>query len=168
MLKEFKEFALKGNVMDLAIGVIIGGAFQSIVVIIGGAFQSIVNSLVNDIIMPIINSMTGKMDFSEMTFNIGNSVVKYGSFISAVVNFLIVAFTLFAVLRYINRLNKKLEEAKKNEKLAKLNKLADVRKGIFKKLSKEEETAEEAEEEPETKLCPYCLSEIPYNIVLQN
>ena len=74
MLKEFKEFALKGNVMDLAIGVIIGGAFQSIV-----------NSLVNDIIMPIINSMTGKMDFSEMTFNIGNSVVKYGSFISAVV-----------------------------------------------------------------------------------
>lgn len=151
MLKEFKEFALKGNVMDLAIGVIIGGAFQSIV-----------NSLVNDIIMPIINSMTGKMDFSEMTFNIGNSVVKYGSFISAVVNFLIVAFTLFAVLRYINRLNKKLEEAKKNEKLAKLNKLADVRKGIFKKLSKEEETAEEAEEEPETKLCPYCLSEIPY------
>ena len=151
MLKEFKEFALKGNVMDLAIGVIIGGAFQSIV-----------NSLVNDIIMPIINSMTGKMDFSEMTFNIGNSVVKYGSFISAVVNFLIVAFTLFAVLRYINRLNKKLEEAKKNEKLAKLNKLADVRKGIFKKLSKEEETAEESGEEPETKLCPYCLSEIPY------
>ena len=151
MLKEFKEFALKGNVMDLAIGVIIGGAFQSIV-----------NSLVNDIIMPIINSMTGKMDFSEMTFSIGNSVVKYGSFISAVVNFLIVAFTLFAVLRYINRLNKKLEEAKKNEKLAKLNKLADVRKGILKKLSKEDETAEEAEEEPETKLCPYCLSEIPY------
>ena len=151
MLKEFKEFALKGNVMDLAIGVIIGGAFQSIV-----------NSLVNDIIMPIINSMTGKMDFSEMTFNIGNSVVKYGSFISAVVNFLIVAFTLFLVLRYINRLNKKLEEAKKNEKLAKLNKLADVRKGIFKKLSKEEEITEEVEEEPETKLCPFCLSEIPY------
>jgi large conductance mechanosensitive channel len=151
MLKEFKEFALRGNIMDMAIGVIIGGAFQSIV-----------NSLVNDIIMPIINSMTGKMDFSEMTFNIGNSVVKYGSFISAVVNFLIVAFTLLAVLRYINRLNKKLEEAKKNEKLAKLNKLADVRKGIFKKLSKEEETAEESEEEPETKLCPYCLSEIPY------
>ena len=151
MLKEFKEFALKGNVMDLAIGVIIGGAFQSIV-----------NSLVNDIIMPIINSMTGKMDFSEMTFTIGNSVVKYGSFISAVVNFLIVAFTLFLVLRYINRLNKKLEEAKKNEKLAKLNKLADVRKGIFKKLSKEEEITEEVEEEPETKLCPFCLSEIPY------
>ena len=153
MLKEFKEFALKGNVMDLAIGVIIGGAFQSIV-----------NSLVNDIIMPLINSMTGKMDFSEMTFNIGNSVVKYGSFISAVVNFLIVAFTLFLVLRYINRLNRKLEEAKKNERLAKLNKLSDVRKGIFKKFSKEDETVEEESEaeEPETKLCPFCLSEIPY------
>ena len=151
MLKEFKEFALKGNVMDLAIGVIIGGAFQSIV-----------NSLVNDIIMPIINSMTGKMDFSEMTFNIGNSVVKYGSFISAIVNFLIVAFTLFLVLRYINRLNRKLEEAKKNERLAKLNKLADVKKGLFKKFSKEEEKTEDVEEEPETKLCPFCLSEIPF------
>lgn len=151
MLKEFKEFALKGNVMDLAIGVIIGGAFQSIV-----------TSLVNDIIMPIINSMTGKMDFSEMTFTIGNSVVKYGSFITAIVNFLIVAFTLFIVLRHINRLNERLEAAKKSERLAKLNKLADVKKGIFKKLSKEEENVEEVEEEPETKLCPFCLSEIPY------
>ena len=86
MLKEFKEFALKGNVMDLAIGVIIGGAFQSIV-----------SSLVDDIIMPIINSLTGKMDFSELTFSIGNSVVKYGSFVSAVVNFLIVAFSLYGI-----------------------------------------------------------------------
>ena len=151
MLKEFKEFALKGNVMDLAIGVIIGGAFQSIV-----------NSLVNDIIMPIVNSMTGKMDFSEMTFNIGNSVVKYGSFISAVVNFLIVAFTLFLVLRHINKLNQRIEEAKKNERLAKLNKIVDVKKGLFKKFSKEDEKPEETEEEPETKFCPYCLSEIPY------
>ena len=152
MLKEFKEFALKGNVMDLAIGVIIGGAFQSIV-----------NSLVNDIIMPIINSMTGKMDFSEMTFNIGNSVIKYGSFISAVVNFLIVAFTLFMVLRYINRLNKRLEEAKKSEMAEKLTRLTNVKKGIFKKGSdnSKEEIAEEAVE-PETKLCPFCLSEIPY------
>ena len=141
MLKEFKEFALKGNVMDLAIGVIIGGAFQSIV-----------NSLVNDIIMPIINSMTGKMDFSEMTFNIGNSVIKYGSFISAVVNFLIVAFTLFMVLRYINRLNKRLEEAKKSEMAEKLTRLTNVKKGIFKKGSdnSKEEIAEEAVE-PETK-----------------
>lgn len=150
MLKEFKEFALKGNVMDLAIGVIIGGAFQSIV-----------TSLVNDIIMPIINSMTGKMDFSEMTFNIGNSVIKYGSFISAVVNFLIVAFTLFMVLRYINRLNKRLEEAKKSEMAEKLNRLTNVKKGLFKKESKEEEKVEETVE-PETKLCPFCLSEIPY------
>lgn len=151
MLKEFKEFALKGNVMDLAIGVIIGGAFQSIV-----------SSLVDDIIMPIINSLTGKMDFSELTFSIGNSVVKYGSFISAVVNFLIVAFTLFMVLRYINRLNKKLDEAKKNERLAKLNKLANVKNGLFKKSSKKEVNDETIEEEPETKLCPFCLSEIPY------
>lgn len=128
MLKEFKEFALKGNVMDLAIGVIIGGAFQSII-----------SSLVDDIIMPLINSLTGKMDFTDLVFKIGNSSVKYGSFISAVVNFLIVAFTLFLVMRYLNKLSKKLEEVKT--------------KGV-----------EEAEAgEPETKVCPHCLNEVPYH-----
>ena len=150
MLKEFKEFALKGNVMDLAIGVIIGGAFQSIV-----------NSLVNDIIMPLVNSLTGKVDFSDLVFTVGNSSVKYGAFISAIVNFLIVAFTLFFVLRYINKLNKRLEEAKKNEMLEKLGK---VRNGLFKKGAKADVTEEVTEVvvEPDTKLCPYCLSEIPY------
>ena len=147
MLKEFKEFALKGNVMDLAIGVIIGGAFQSIV-----------SSLVNDIIMPLINSFTGKMDFSDLVFTIGNSSIKYGSFISAVVNFLIVAFTLFLVLRYINRLNKRIEEAKKNEMM---ERLGTIKKGIFKKASTDE-VVEEVVEKPDTKLCPHCLSEIPY------
>lgn len=148
MLKEFKEFALKGNIMDLAIGVIIGGAFQSIV-----------NSLVNDIIMPIINSLTGKMDFSDLMFTIGNSSVRYGAFISAVVNFLIVAFTLFLVIRYINKLNRKLEEAKKQEMLSKLS----IKKKIFKKDSEEDEKETILSEEPTTKLCPYCLTEIPYH-----
>ncbi len=144
MLKEFKEFALKGNIMDLAIGVIIGGAFQSIV-----------NSLVNDIIMPLINSVTGKMDFSDLVFSIGNSSVKYGSFISAVINFLIVAFTLFLVIKYINKLNRKIEEAKKIE-MAKLV-------GKTRLFGKGKEVTEEIQEtEPDTKLCPYCLSEIPY------
>lgn len=147
MLKEFKEFALKGNIIDLAIGVIIGGAFQSIV-----------NSLVNDIIMPLINIVTGKMDFSDLAFTIGNSSIKYGSFISAVVNFLIVAFTLFFVIRYINRLNKKIEEAKKQEMLSKIS----SKNKFFKKFSKENKV-EEVVEEPTTKLCPFCLSEIPYH-----
>ena len=151
MLKEFKEFALKGNIMDLAIGVIIGGAFQSIV-----------NSLVNDVIMPLINSFTGKMDFSDLIFTIGNSSVRYGAFISAVVNFLIVAFTLFLVIKYINRLNRKLEEAKKqeSEKMAELRKKSKLLNKFMNK-NNEEETSEIIEE-PTTKLCPFCLSEIPY------
>lgn len=148
MLKEFKEFALKGNIIDLAIGVIIGGAFQSIV-----------NSLVNDIIMPIINSLTGKVDFSDLMFTIGNSSVKYGAFISAVVNFLIVAFTLFLVIKYINKLNRKIEEAKKQEMMSKLS----IKKKLFKKDDSENKTETIIEEEPVTKLCPYCLTEIPYH-----
>ena len=111
MFKEFKEFALKGNIVDLAIGIIIGGAFQSIV-----------NSLVKDIIMPLINIFTGSMDFSSLVLKIGNSSIKYGSFITAVVNFLIIAFSLFLFVKYINKVNKKLEEAKiqESEKFAKL------------------------------------------------
>ena len=150
MLKEFKEFALKGNIIDLAVGVIIGGAFQSIV-----------NSLVKDIIMPIINIFTGSMDFSDLMLKIGNSSIAYGSFISAVVNFLIIAFSLFFFIKYINKLNKKLEEAKKQE-LEKLSKMAiGKRMGLFKKKSNKVEEVE-IEVEPSTKLCPYCLTEINF------
>ena len=81
MLKEFKAFATKGNIMDLAVGVVIGGAFQSII-----------NSLVNDIIMPAISILTGKVDFSDMMFTVGDASIKYGNFITAIVNFLIIAF----------------------------------------------------------------------------
>lgn len=91
MWKEFKEFAMKGKIMDLAVGVVIGGAFQGIV-----------KSLVDDIIMPVITIFTGKMDFSELTFTLGNSSIKYGSFITAVVNFLIIAFSIFLFVRYMN------------------------------------------------------------------
>ena len=84
MFKEFKKFAMKGNIMDLAVGVVIGGAFQRIV-----------NSLVNDIIMPLIATFTGKVDFSDLTITLGNSSIKYGSFITAIVNFLIIAFSIF-------------------------------------------------------------------------
>ena len=99
MLKEFKEFALKGNIMDMAIGVIIGGAFQKIV-----------TSLVNDIIMPAISIFTGKVDFSDLVFTVGNSSIKYGSFITTIVDFLIIAFSIFIAIRTINKLNDRAKQ----------------------------------------------------------
>ena len=141
MLKEFKEFAMRGNIMDLAIGVVIGGAFQKIV-----------NSLVNDIIMPAISVITGKVDFSDMVFTVGEASIKYGNFITAIVDFLIIAFSIFLVVKYINKLNriKDLEEAV----VSKIDK-----KGKLKKHKKEEP---EEPKEPETKICPYCLTEVKY------
>ncbi|APX69540.1 MULTISPECIES: large conductance mechanosensitive channel protein MscL [unclassified Brucella] len=113
MLKEFKEFALKGNMVDLAIGVIIGGAF-------GG----LVNSIVNDIIMPIIGLITGGIDFSNMFIQLAGdpkttlaaareagATIAYGNFITLLINFLIIAWVLFLVVKLMNRL-KKREEAK--------------------------------------------------------
>ena len=98
MLKEFKEFATRGNIMDLAVGVVIGGAFQSII-----------TSLVNDIIMPAISILTGKVDFSDMMFTVGDASIKYGNFITAIVNFLIIAFSIFLAITYMNKLSKKME-----------------------------------------------------------
>ena len=148
MFKEFKEFALKGNVMDLAIGVIIGGAFQKIV-----------TSLVNDIIMPTISIFTGKIDYSNLVFKVGEVSISYGSFITTVIDFLIIAIALFLIIKYINKLNKKLEETKLNE-LSKLNdfneKLTNNKFFINRKKKKKEEKIPE----PTTKICPYCISEI--------
>tara|TARA_R110002094_G_scaffold213669_1_gene184096 strand:+ start:199 stop:603 length:405 start_codon:yes stop_codon:yes gene_type:complete len=112
MFKEFKEFAFKGNVLDLAIGVIIAGAFGLIV-----------KSLVDDIIMPIVGAITGGVDFSNMFAPLASdvtadtldaareqgAVLAYGNFITAVVNFLIVAFILFMVVRAANSMKKKEE-----------------------------------------------------------
>lgn len=100
MWKEFKEFAIKGNVVDLAIGVIIGGAFGKIV-----------TSLVNDIIMPLIGLMLGGIDFTNLEFKVGTAVVKYGAFIQSVVDFLIIAFSIFLLVRSINMIKKKEEDA---------------------------------------------------------
>ena len=93
MLKEFRDFAMRGNVMDLAVAVIIGVAFGAIV-----------NSLVNDILMPLIGLVLGGIDFNALAFQVGAATVKYGEFIQAVVNFLIVAFVIFLIVRAINRL----------------------------------------------------------------
>ncbi len=138
MLKEFKEFATRGNIMDLAVGVVIGGAFQSII-----------NSLVSDIIMPAVSIFTGKVDFSDMVFTVGNASIKYGNFITAIVNFLIIAFSIFLVITYLNKLNKKMEA---------------ISHGQFEKINKKlgKEKKEVPMPEPTVKVCPYCYSEIPY------
>ena len=97
-MEEFKTFALKGNVVDMAIGVIIGGAFTSIV-----------NSLVNDIFTPLIGVITGGWDFSNMVITVGTANVMVGSFINAVISFLIVALCLFSLVKAMNKLIKKKE-----------------------------------------------------------
>jgi large conductance mechanosensitive channel len=113
MLSEFREFAVKGNVMDLAVGVIIGGAFGKIV-----------DSLVNDMIMPVIGAVTGGLDFSNYFIPLahqtattlaeakkGGAVLAYGSFLTAVVYFVILAFVIFMMIKQINRLKREPEPA---------------------------------------------------------
>ena len=129
MLKEFKKFALRGNMIDLAVGMIIGSAFTGIV-----------NSLVNDIIMPVVSIFTGKVDFTNWFISLdgshyptleaaqaaGAATFNYGSFISNVINFIIMAFVVFMFVKLMNKLSHK----------------------------------EEAPAAPTTKKCPYCQSEI--------
>lgn len=135
MLKEFKEFAMRGNVLDMAIGIIIGAAFGSII-----------NSLVNDVIMPPIGLLLGKVDFSNLFLTLhegkiagpyssladaqlaGAVTINYGLFINTIISFLIVAFAVFLLIRSINQLQKK-EEA--------------------------------TPAEPTTRECPFCALEIP-------
>ncbi len=114
MIKEFKEFISKGNVMDLAVGVIIGGAFGKIV-----------TSLVNDVIMPIIGILTGGINFADRFINLsgteyatiaaaeeaGAAILKYGAFIQNIIDFLIIAFVIFIVIKQINRFKREEEPA---------------------------------------------------------
>jgi large conductance mechanosensitive channel len=95
MMTEFKDFAVKGNALDLAVGVIIGGAFGKIV-----------GSLVTDILMPIVGLFLGGVNFSGLAITVQDAVVKYGSFIQAVIDFVIIAFVLFMIIRYANKLKK--------------------------------------------------------------
>lgn len=94
--KEFRQFALQGNVLDLAIGVIVGAAFGKIV-----------TSLVNDIIMPTIGIMLGGYDFKALSVTVGKSTVLYGAFIQNVIDFVIVALVIFIAVRAINRVSRK-------------------------------------------------------------
>jgi large conductance mechanosensitive channel len=134
MLKEFKEFIMRGSVLDLAIGVIIGGAFGKIV-----------SSLVNDVIMPPIGLLLGKVDFSNLFINLsgtkyatiaaaqeaGAPTLNYGMFLNTIIEFLIIAFVIFLLIRQINRLFK----------------------------------PKTAPAEPTTKTCPFCQTEIPIKAV---
>jgi len=95
MLKEFRDFAMRGNVIDLAVGVIIGGAFGKIVA-----------SLVNDVLFPLIGLVLGGLNFSELSFTVKDAVVKYGAFIQSIVDFLIIAFVIFLMVRAMNRMKK--------------------------------------------------------------
>lgn len=122
---EFKEFIMRGNVLDLAVGVIIGGAFQAIV-----------SSLVDDILMPLIGIVLGKVDFSALMVKVGDASISYGKFITAIINFLIMAFVIFIIVKSIN--------------------------GLSEKLSKKEEEEAPA---PTTKVCPFCKSEIAVDAV---
>jgi large conductance mechanosensitive channel len=131
MLKEFKEFAMRGNVMDMAIGIVLGGAFGKIV-----------SSFVKDVLMPVIGKFTGGVDFTQMFLNLtsggfeslaaaeeaGAAVMRYGSFVQTVVDFVIIAFAIFMVIKAMNA-------AKRKE--------------------------EEPAAEPTTKDCPRCLQEVP-------
>jgi len=126
MLTEFKKFALRGNVVDLAIGVIIGAAFSSIV-----------NSLVGDIIMPVVGAITGGIDFSNYYLPLSSkvtattlaeakkegAVLAWGNFLTISLNFIIIAFVLFLVIRGINRLSYKEAEAEKAPPLSKTEEL---------------------------------------------
>jgi large conductance mechanosensitive channel len=132
MLKEFKTFVMRGNVLDLAVAVIVGGVFGKIV-----------SSLVNDVLMPPIGLIVGKVDFSSLYLNLssdtyaslaeaqkaGAPIIKYGLFINTVIDFLIVSFVIFLVVRLANRLQR--------------------------------QEAAAAPATPTTKECPYCLSTIP-------
>jgi len=104
---EFREFIARGNVIDLAVGVVIGSAFGKIV-----------TSLVNDILMPLIGVILGGIDFTSLSFKINDAVIKYGLFIQNIIDFLIVAFCIFILVKFVNKLTsiKKKEEKKEEEK----------------------------------------------------
>lgn len=99
-IREFKTFLNRGNVLDLAVGVIIGGAFKSIT-----------DSLTNDILMPLLGLLVNRVSFSDLTLTLGSATIAYGSFIEAVLNFIIMAFAVFCLVKAFNRLHKKKEEA---------------------------------------------------------
>ena len=131
VIEDFKAFAIKGNMIDMAVGIIIGGAFGKII-----------TSLVNDVIMPPLGVLIGGVNFTDLKITLKAAegemaavTLNYGNFINAIINFLLMALVIFTIVRTLNKVNEKM------------------------KPKKEEAPAEPAA--PTTKVCPYCLSEIP-------
>ncbi|MCI8614983.1 large-conductance mechanosensitive channel protein MscL [Parablautia intestinalis] len=126
-LKEFRKFISKGNVIDMAVGIIIGSAFTAIV-----------NSLVNDVMMPLLSILTGGLDFTALCIVLGEgedaATLNYGAFVAAVINFLLIAFVIFTMIKAINKLSGKKKEAPK-------------------------------EEMPKKKVCPFCKEEVAIDAV---
>lgn len=137
MFKEFKKFISKGNVVDLAVGVIIGGAFGKIV-----------SSLVNDILMPIIGVIIGGVDFSNLNITVGGAKIAYGMFIQNVIDFLIIAFCVFIFVKIVNKLSNltKKEEEQKQEKITEteLSVLKEIREELKKNSIKKTTTTKTA------------------------
>ena len=122
-LSEFKAFIARGNVIDMAVGVIIGGAFGKIV-----------TSIVNDILMPVIGAIIGGIDFTNLSLKIGEATITYGNFIQNVIEFLIIAACIFFIVKIIEKITKKdekeeiVEEIKKDEKIQLLEEIRDLLK----------------------------------------
>lgn len=132
VIKEFKEFINKGNVVDLAVGVIVGTAFSKIV-----------TSLVNDMLMPLIGVLIGGLNFTSLSITIKNSSIMYGNFIQNIIDFLIIAFCVFMFVKLINRLTRKeekketkKEEKQKDEQIVLLEEIRDLLKDEKKKNKK--------------------------------
>lgn len=125
MIKEFKAFISKGNVVDLAVGVIIGGAFGKIV-----------SSLVNDILMPIIGVLIGGVDFSNLSIKIGEAKITYGMFIQNVIDFLIIAFCVFLFVKVINKLSSIANKQAKNEEKEK-EEIVETELSVLKEICEE-------------------------------
>lgn len=131
MWNEFKQFALKGNVLDLAVGVIIGGAFGKIV-----------SSLVKDVIMPLVGLLLGGVDFTKLSFTFGKAVLNYGLFLQAVVDFFIISFSIFLFIKFIShfkRKEEKVEEAAKADTQEDL--LREIRDLLKEDISRKNETS---------------------------
>ncbi|MGN1311943.1 MAG: large-conductance mechanosensitive channel protein MscL [Bacilli bacterium] len=123
IIKEFKTFIERGNVIDLAVGVVIGSAFSKIV-----------SSLVDDLLMPIIGIIIGGIDFSNLTIKVEDSIIKYGSLINNIINFFIISFCIFIIVKFINKLtSKKKEEEEEKKKSDEVLLLEEIRDELKKK-----------------------------------
>ncbi len=120
-VKEFKEFINRGNVLDLAVGIVIGVAFSAVI-----------NSFVDDVLMAVVGALVGEPNFNDLTFTIGDGVVRYGAFLTALVNFVLIAFALFVVVKAFNSFRRKEEkepEASEKDVLVEIRDLLARRDG---------------------------------------